>query len=194
MAKRASLFAAAALTLSLAGLAGAADVPRKAPFLSIRMPEGKSIVLSDYRGKVVAMCFILTTCPHCQKTVGLLNQMQAEFGPRGFQALASAIEQGSAFAVPAFVRNFAVQFPVGFNDPQIAIDFMQHPPAAIPLMPMIALVDREGYIREQHEGNDSAFFNDQQEANLRKSIESLLSPAAAKKSSPRRQSAGQKTN
>ena len=168
------LAAAAALPLIFAA-ARAADLPRQAPEVLINMNSGNPVRLSQYRGKVVAMCFILTTCPHCQKTIGYLSQMQNEYGPRGFQVLASAIEQGSAFAVPRFLQTFKPPFPVGYNDGSVAVEFMQHPQMLTPMMPMLAFVDRQGMIRDQHEGNDEVFFGEQQEQNLRKQIESMLS-------------------
>lgn len=44
----------------------AAEVPRKAPELVVQLPEGGQKLLSDYRGKVVCVEFLFTTCPHCQ--------------------------------------------------------------------------------------------------------------------------------
>jgi hypothetical protein len=137
------------------------------------MPDGKQILLSQYRGKVVTVCFILTTCSHCQMTIGELIKLQTEFGPKGYQVLASAIEQGAAFAVPNFVRAFQPNFPVGYNDPSTAVDFMQHPPMLVPLMPMLAFVDKQGMIRDQHNGDDKKFFNPL-EPNLRAQITKLL--------------------
>ena len=39
---------------------------RKAPELAFNIPGQGQKLLSQYRGKVVALEFILTTCPHCQ--------------------------------------------------------------------------------------------------------------------------------
>jgi len=174
MVKTRLLFTVLATFALLAGTSRAADLPRKAPELSISSTDGKRILLSQYRGKVVAMCFILTTCPHCQKTIGYLIKDQTEFGPRGFQVLASAIQEGAAVAVPGFVKSFNTNFPVGFNEPAVAIDFMQHPPMLIPHMPLLAFVDRQGNIRAQYEGDNNQFFSDQQEQNLRNQIQALL--------------------
>ena len=38
-----------------------ADLPRKAPELTIPLSDGSSVKLSDHRGKVVVVAFILTT-------------------------------------------------------------------------------------------------------------------------------------
>ena len=180
------LAALAALTLTFPAMR-AADLPRRAPELAINMTDGKQVLLSQYKGKVVAVCFILTTCPHCQKTIGMLSKLQQEYGPRGFQVLASAIEQMARMAVPDFIKTFATPFPVGFNDPSVAVDFLQHPPMVIPMMPMLAFVDRQGMIRDQHEGSDEVFFGPDQEQNLCKQVESLLGTggAAARKATPK---------
>src|SRR5215475_1962307 len=116
-------------TLALVPLtvALAADLPRQAPELVIKTNARTPIKLSTYKGKPVVVVFILTTCPHCQHTVELLGPLQKEYGSRGVQVLASAIEQGSDVAVAQFVQTFKPPFPVGFDDPLIAIDFMQHP-------------------------------------------------------------------
>jgi hypothetical protein len=47
------------LTVSLS----AAQVPRKSPEFAINTTTGKQILLSEHRGKVVALMFILTGCP-----------------------------------------------------------------------------------------------------------------------------------
>jgi peroxiredoxin len=159
----------------------AADLPRKAPELSINLTDGKKVLLSDYKGKVVAMCFILTTCSHCQRTIGYLVKDQQEYGPRGFQVLASAIQGGAEKEVPGFIKAFNTPFPVGFNNGQLAIDFMQHPPMLVPHMPLLAFIDRQGMIRAQYEGDDNNFFGDLHEQNLRKQIEALLNEGAAAK-------------
>lgn len=158
----------------------AAQLPRKAPELPITLPDGKPVQLSQYKGKVIAVSYILTTCPHCQKTIGFLTKMQSEFGLRGFQVVASAIEQGASARVVAFSKQFNTTFPVGFSDVRAAIDWMQHPPMLTPMMPMLAFIDRQGNVRAQFEATDKDFFNDQQEQNIRKQIEVLVNEGAGR--------------
>ncbi len=47
--------------LSLAAWGHAAEVPRKAPELTIPLPTGGQVKLSEFHGKVVVLAFILTT-------------------------------------------------------------------------------------------------------------------------------------
>jgi len=125
------------------------------------------------------MIFILTYCPHCQKTVGFLSKEQAEYGPRGFQALASAIEDAAAKAVPGFLKRFNPPFPVGYNARGPVLEFLQHPMAERLLMPQLVFVDRDGKIRAQYAGDDPFLNEDRQEANIRQKIEQLLTEGVA---------------
>jgi len=177
--------AAAALLFLLPPSAPATEALRKAPDFVINMPGGKTLPLSQYKDHPMVVAFILTGCSHCQHTVGILTRMQNEYAPRGLQVVASAIEPEADKHLSLFLKNFAPSFPVGYNVGDSALSFMQHPAGKIPMMPMLAFIDKQGNIRAQYEGDDP-FFNEQIEANIRKEIESLMKPPApAKKSTGR---------
>ena len=164
------LAALALMALSL----GAQELPRKAGEWAIQTVDGKPIQLSSYRGKVVVLAFILTTCPHCQKTVGILSGLRNKYAPLGVQIVASAAESNAKSSVPGFVQTFHPPFPVGYNDDaQALLDFCQFARARMPLMPIVLLIDRQGVVRFQHEGHDEKFFNDQ-EQNFRSELDELL--------------------
>jgi cytochrome oxidase Cu insertion factor (SCO1/SenC/PrrC family) len=82
-------FVAAGLLLSGFALAGA-EIPRQAPEYAFTLPGGKQDLLSNYKGKVIALEFLFTTCPHCQTSARTLSKLQGEFGAKGFQALGVA--------------------------------------------------------------------------------------------------------
>jgi len=178
-----------------AGLMHGADVPRPAGEFTINTTDGKGIPLSQYKGKVCAVAFILTYCPHCQKTVGFLTTMQNQYGPQGFQVLASAIDPMANMKVEDFLKNFRPSFPVGFNERDPVLEFLQHPAMFKLMMPQLVFIDRKGTVRAQYAGDDKFFKDEDQEKNIRDEIETLLkegsaahkkravSPAAAKKSS-----------
>jgi hypothetical protein len=135
---------------------------------------------------VVALIFILTYCAHCQKAIETLIPLQKQYGPRGFQVLASAIEDMAAAALPEFLKRYNPPFPVGFNDRNAVLDYLQIPIMNRLMMPQIAFIDRQGTIRAQYTGDDK-FFGDDVKANLTRQIETLLKetgpPPAAKKAS-----------
>jgi peroxiredoxin len=153
----------------------AAEIPRKAPDFAIQMNGAKPLQLSQYRGKPVVLAFILTTCPHCQFTTGLLVKLQTEFAAKGFQVLECAINDGAAAEVPNFIKQFKTNFPVGYNmDQDALVSFLQFPPTAVPHMPILVFIDRKGVIHGQYQGTDPLMEDTKQEQNLRAEIVKLL--------------------
>jgi peroxiredoxin len=163
-----------------AALALGADVPRPAPEFAVRMMDGTDTLLSQQRGKVVCLMFILTTCPHCQKLVGVMSKLQPELGARGLVTIAAATQDMPTLYLPDFIRDFKPAFPVGFVDRKLAMQFLQHDPQYIFYNPCVTLIDRKGVIRGQFPGGDE-IFNGDQAANLRAKIEPLLKEGAARK-------------
>jgi len=153
-------------------LMSAADVPRPAPDLSYKLPDGRQINLGDYRGKVVAIEFLITTCPHCQRCSQIMQKLYGEMGARGFQPLGVAINEMAHMLVPDYVRDLKLTFPVGFSDRGTATGFLQHPEHLILSMPQVVFIDRKGVIRAQVGGADKFFLDE--EKNMRAQLESLL--------------------
>ena len=164
----------------LATSAGAVTVPRPAPEFVIRGSGGETL-LSQFRGKVVLLAFIFTSCPHCQHTVGIMSDLQKEYGSRGFQPLASAFNEGAAQLLPGFVTQFHPNFPVGYAARATVLEYLQTLANAPLSVPVLVFIDKQGIIRSQHMGSDDPFFKDQ-EKSMRAELEALLKePAHAKK-------------
>src|SRR5215470_17178454 len=96
----------AALCLATLMTATAADLPRKCPELALHMADGKNVPLSQFKGKVVAIAFISTTCPHCQNYTQTLSTIQKDYAAKGVQILATAFNDGAQSLLPAFVQQF----------------------------------------------------------------------------------------
>ncbi len=168
--KIALLLALAALSL----IAQEPQVPRKATDIGIQIAPEKYLWLSQYHGKTCIMAFILTTCPHCQFTVGILNHIQKDYAAKDVQVIASAIEPMSSLNIPDFVKKLQVSFPVGYNEQTYVSKFLGRAPNDPMLMPQLAFVDRSGVIRVQYAGDDPAMKNDIQEKSLRDALEKTL--------------------
>lgn len=170
--------------LFLAGLIGVgalfgAAVPRPAPDFSMRLPDGTSLSFRQYRGKVLLMAFIKTTCPHCQAATKTFEQLQNELGPRGFQVLEAAVEDDAKDHVAEFEKNFQTNFPVGVSDQENAFPVLRPDPKKLILMPQCVLLDRKGLIRAQFSGDDAIFEGDAH-AKLRSLISRYLGPETKK--------------
>lgn len=162
------------LFFSMAMLAAGAQVPRPCPDFVVNLNDGRQVHLGEYRGKVVVMAFLLTTCPHCQFTSQVLTKLQKEYGPRGLQVVGSAIDEMSKMLTPDFIKRFQPAYPMGYNEREVAEDFLQHPVIYRLLMPQVAVIDRKGTIRAQFAGDDKFFVEASQEKNFRDLLEPLL--------------------
>ncbi len=181
MIRRLLAFPVGWMLLSVTALA--ADIPRKAPELAVPLPNGQQILLSQYRGKVVWVEFIHTTCVHCQHASAVVEQVYKDLGPRGFQPLAVAFNENAGLLVPEFVRQFGLTFPVGVGNRDEVIAYLQYPLVKPLYVPQGLLVDRKGVIRAQYSGEDD-FFKDF-DKNLRAQVEALLKePAGAARRAP----------
>jgi thiol-disulfide isomerase/thioredoxin len=172
-----------AFFLSLrAALAGAATVPRPATEFVIKSPSGQQLLLSQFRGKAILLTFMFTNCPHCQHSVSVINQIQKDYGPRGFQALGAVFNENAAQLLPDFIARFQPVYPIGSTTRDSVIEYLQISSATPLYVPIFVFIDKKGIIREQHIGNEDKFLDDQ-DKNTRAVIDSMLKePASAKKS------------
>jgi thiol-disulfide isomerase/thioredoxin len=177
------LIRSAIATLLFAVTLSAATVPRTAPPFTVHLSRSEQFPLSKYRGKVVLLTFILTTCQHCQAATKLLTGIQNEYGPRGLQIVAAAINDNADLLVPDFVKEFKPSFPVGYSPRGPVAEFLQHPPEENFYVPVFVFIDKGGMIRGQYFGDDPFNQHDRQEKNIRAQIESLLrgAPVSSKK-------------
>jgi peroxiredoxin len=160
-------------TLLLAsGSLWAATIPRQSPDFTIQMTDGKQVKVSDYRGKVLCLTFILTTCPHCQKTTQLWDNIYPDLAPKGLAVVEAALNENPN--IGSFISQYKVPFPVGTAGVMPALDYIQWPKDKRPLVPFLVFIDRNGVIRAQYTGVDEAFFDNQQEQHMREQAEKLL--------------------
>ncbi len=152
----------------------AADVPRPAGPVEFISYTGEQVRLSGLKGKVVAIEFLLTHCPGCKHSAGILAKLQNQYGPRGLQVIGLAIDDGAGPKIPMFVRETGANFPIGVYNGDKAREYLQIPLMNRMMMPQVAIVDRRGTIREQHSGDDPWMAPAIEEMNLRKTIEKLL--------------------
>jgi len=175
------LFAA----LGVSAFAAPPVVPRPAKELEIVEPGGKHDLLTSYRGKVVVVQFLFTTCPHCQAYSQLLTKIQGEYGPKGFQALGAAFnEEANSLVVSNYIEKYRVGFPVGPVMRDTVLSFLGFSLMDRLVVPQIVLIDKKGQIREQTEANPTAPMPLQDETHLRASIEKLLGEGGAGKAAP----------
>jgi thiol-disulfide isomerase/thioredoxin len=163
------------IAILVTGIIQASDIGhqpalRKSPELAFVIPCSGQQLLTHYRGEVVALEFILTTCPHCQAASKLMSKMQERYGSRGFQALDIAVDPNADLRVESFAKDYQVGFPVGWTTIEQMMNYMGF--TERPVVPQLVLIDRDGNIRYQtpREGDPDAM----KEEVIAKRIEELL--------------------
>jgi thiol-disulfide isomerase/thioredoxin len=180
-----SIFAVvtASVAVGVSLLAADAGSLRKAPDLTFNLPGKGPQQLSDYRGKVVALEFIFTTCPHCQAASKVMTKFQEEFGARGFQAIDVAVNANADLLVEHFARDYKVGFPVGWVSQEEMTAFMGFTDGRF-VVPQLALIDRKGVIHYQTPAKEDDNWDKQMtEEAIRAHIEELLNLGNASTSS-----------
>jgi peroxiredoxin len=157
----------------------AANVPRPAPELTFRLANGQPAKLSQWRGKVILLEFLLTTCSHCQRASQTMDKLQAEFAARGVQAVGVAVNDTNGSLSAGYAKEFRLKYPVGWVTDAVAKGFLQHPVVVSMMMPQLVVIDRQGVIRAQFPGTDPFFENE--EAGMRKWIATLLKESGTAK-------------
>jgi len=157
----------------------APPVLRKSPEFVIKFVDGKQMLLSSLKGKVVALLMVHTTCPHCQHTSQVFTQLYNEYGARGFQPIDAAFNTMANMYVNDFVKNYSIGYPVGYSTPEEVMAYLGFNVMERYTVPQIVWIDRRGNIRSQTQaaGEDTTLYT---EGYWRNMIETLLKePATA---------------
>jgi peroxiredoxin len=194
--------AVSALLVSAIALQAAGPVPRPTKEFTITLPSGKQSLLSSYRGKVVMLACMFTTCPHCQALSKVITKLQGELGPRGFQALGVAFNDEvntpnaaiNSQVTAAFVSEFGVGFPVGYAPRSSVLSYLGVSDIESWVVPQVVIIDRKGVIRAQSASRGTADL--QTEAYLRKYLGDLLDEgkAPAPSKAPAKKAVDKKTS
>jgi thiol-disulfide isomerase/thioredoxin len=171
-----------AIASALFGEDTLAPAIRKAPEVAFTVPGQGQKLLSQFRGKVIALEFIFTTCPHCQAASHVMSRMQKDFGPRGFQAIDIAFNDNSDLLVSDFAKEQQTIFPVGWTTRDQVLSFMGISTVDRFVVPQLILIDREGMIHYQTPplGDEESYKEDV----VRKRVELLLNASAAHQRKP----------
>ncbi|MGA3096600.1 MAG: TlpA disulfide reductase family protein [Bryobacteraceae bacterium] len=170
-----------AILLSLSAFGQPVSAPRKSPSFSILRPGQAALPLESFRGKVVLLALISTTCPHCQELTRGLGPLSKEYAARGVQFLECAFNPEAQQGVPGFIQQLQPPFPVGYADRAAVDSYLQRTVIdTTPLwVPHLVFLDRTGVIRADIAG-DSPFMSDPL-ANIRAELDKLLGVGGAGK-------------
>lgn len=121
----------------------AADGPRRAPGFALFDSRMQVYDLYDYRGKVVVLEFLETTCPHCAAFADVLNEVHTKYGSKvQILGVVEAAKDNST-TVAQYVAGHKVQYPILFDAGQMAYSYVRGTSLDFP---HVYVIDPNGYI------------------------------------------------
>jgi len=120
---------------------------RMAPDFALKDADGRTVRLSDYRGKVVLLDFWATWCGPCKIEIPWFMQMEKEYKDRGFAVLGVAMDEDGWEAVKPFLAEMRVNYRTVLGTDMVAQQF-----GGVDALPTTFVIDREGRIASTHVG------------------------------------------
>jgi thiol-disulfide isomerase/thioredoxin len=190
----------AILAVALPAFAVMPPVPRPAKELAVVEPSGKQNLLTSFKGKVVYIQFLFTTCPHCQHLSQVMSKISQDLAPKGLQVLGVGFDNPTGTPdgtppTPAMIAAYTKQyagFPVGYAARDTVMSYLGISVMDRFVVPQIVIVDRKGVVRAQSgflgesaniNGVSGPYEQLQDEAFLRKFLGDLLTEGATKTTS-----------
>ena len=121
---------------------GLADLRGKiAPGFTLKTPDGKTVSLSDYKGKAVLLNFWATWCAPCKLEMPWLIELQKQYASQGFTVLGVSEDDPPASDVGAFAKKMGINYPVA-----IANDSIGKAYGGVDSLPTSYYIGRDGKI------------------------------------------------
>jgi len=119
-------------------------LPANVSNAELKAVAGAPIRLSEYNGKVLVVNLWATWCGPCRLEIPELVKLGKEFRSRGLEIVGLSTEdpEATAQSVPQFIKNYNVDYRVGWATPEVAITLMQGRDA----IPQSFVISRSGRI------------------------------------------------
>lgn len=113
-----------------------------APDFALQSLEGKTIRLSDFRGKAVALNFWATWCEPCKIETPWLVELQQKYGPDGLQVVGISADEGdSKEDVAKFTQTMGVNYPILLGKEEVITAY-----GGVQFLPETVYIDRDGKV------------------------------------------------
>ena len=115
----------------------------KAPQFKLRDLNGRTVRLSDYKGKVVLINFWATWCPPCRAEMPDLVRLQHDYAKQGLQIIGITYPPERKDRVRRFARSLKVNYPIVLGTREIKARFSSEE-----TLPLTVVINRDGTVSE----------------------------------------------
>lgn len=112
-----------------------------APDFSLNTTSGKTVHLSDFRGKAVVLNFWATWCGPCKIEMPWFVDLQKKYEAQGLQIVGVAMDDSSKEDIDKFVQEMSVNYPIVIGKEQTADQY-----GGLPALPTTLYIDRDGKV------------------------------------------------
>lgn len=119
----------------------------QAPDFALRDADGKTVHVTDYRGKVLLLDFWATWCPPCKVEIPWLIDMERKNKDRGFEVLGVSMDDEGWEVVKPFMREVGMNYRVVIGNDATAEMY-----GNVESLPETFLIDAGGKIAAIHIG------------------------------------------
>jgi len=124
------------------------DKERKvAPDFTLKDANGKTVTLSEYKGKVVLLNFWATWCGPCKIEIPWFMEFEQQYKDRGFAVLGVSMDQDGWDAVKPYVEEKKINYRVALGNDSVGDLY-----GGIESLPTTFILDRDGRVAATHLG------------------------------------------
>jgi len=127
----------------------ASQVPGLRPVFTLADATGTPRSITEWDGRALVINFWATWCPPCRREIPLLNALQAEYAPRGFEVIGVAVDFRDD--VVAYMQDTPIGYPVLIGE-QDGLDAARAFGMETAGFPFTIFTDRAGRIVTVHVG------------------------------------------
>ena len=114
-----------------------------------KLSDGNRSVFSEYKGKVLILDFYATWCGPCRDSIPHLIGLQKKYEDQGLQVVGLNVGgPGDEQRVPAFAKQFGIQYPLARPDEDLASFLLADQDA----IPQTFVFDRQGQLVQRFIG------------------------------------------
>ncbi len=132
---------------SMQPIANSTGKVQAAPAWTLQNLEGKSVKLTDFKGKVVVLNFWATWCPPCREEIPDLIALQKQYAAQGVVVVGVSMDEGDAAPVARFAKKMGINYPVVMGKPETAEAY-----DGIQVLPTTFIIDRQGNVVDGLQG------------------------------------------